>query len=111
MNALASKGIEARSAGTEPAERVNPHAVTVMKEVGIDISRHAPKLLTDEMLKAADRIITMGCLAKDVCPVVFLPKTEDWGIEDPVGQPLGKFREVRDRIRERVQGLLAQISP
>lgn len=110
FNTLAPKDFEAMSAGTNPAKNVHPYAVIVMKEIGINIGQHAPKLLTENMIRDADKIITMGCLAKDVCPAVFLPKTEDWGIENPVGQPLQKFREVREIIRARVQNSLKEIT-
>jgi len=60
------------------------------------------------MIKKADRVITMGCLAKDFCPVTFLPKTEDWGIEDPSGKPIEKFREVRDMIKCKVEEILSK---
>jgi len=109
FNSLATNGLRAISAGTRPSDRVNPKAVAVMKEIGLDISEKKPKLLTSEMIEKADRIITMGCGA-DVCPAVFLPKIEDWKIEDPVGQPLAKFREVRDEVRRRVQKLIEEMT-
>jgi arsenate reductase len=101
FNRLAPNNLRAISAGTKPSDRVNPQAVESMKEVGLDISEKKLKLLTSEMIEKADRIITMGCGA-DVCPASFLPKIEDWKIEDPFGQPMKKFREVRDEIRRRV---------
>jgi len=108
FNHLAPKGMTAISAGTKPADRVNPNAVLVMKEVGIDISVKKPKPLTEDMIRDADRIVTMGCGAY-VCPAPFLPKVEDWRIEDPSGKPLSKFREVRDRIRVQVERLLDEM--
>lgn len=100
--------IRAMSAGTNPATQVNPLAIQVLREMGIDATHQKPKLLTQEMLKKADRVITMGCLAKDVCPAIFLPKTEDWGMEDPSGKPIEKFREVRDMIKGKVEELLSK---
>jgi len=75
----------------------------------LDISGKKPKLLTSEMIEKADRIITMGCGA-DFCPAIFLPKIEDWKIEDPAGQPLEKFREVRNEIRRRVVKLIDEMT-
>lgn len=102
-----SVAVRAMSAGTRPAAEVNPSAVQVLREIGIDATHQKPKFLTQEMLKKVDKIITMGCLAKEVCPVVFLPKTEDWGIEDPSSKSIEKFREVRDIIKGKVEKLLS----
>lgn len=96
------------SAGTRPVNQVNPKAIEAMKEVGIDISKQKPKLLTPEMTKGTDRIVTMGCGA-DFCPAPHV-KAEDWSIEDPSGKPLEKFREVRDEIRRKVEKLVKEIS-
>lgn len=96
------------SAGTRPANQVDPKAVEVMKEVGIDISKQKPKLLTQEMTKGTDRIVTMGCGA-EFCPAPYV-KAEDWSIEDPSGKSLEKFREVRDEIRRKVEKLIKEIS-
>jgi arsenate reductase len=103
-----SKKAKASSAGTRLASRVNPLAVQVMNEVGIDISNAKPKLLTIEMLESADRVITMGCAVGDVCPGAFV-KMEDWGIEDPAGKSVQKFREVRDIIRDKVERLVKEL--
>jgi len=84
FNSLAPSDLRSISAGTKPSGRVNPQAVAVMMEVGLDISQKKPKLLTSEMIERANRIIAMGCGA-DVCPASFLPKIEEWEIEDPVG--------------------------
>jgi len=96
------------SAGTRPANQVNPKAVEVMKEVGIDVSKQKPKLLTQEITKEADKIVTMGCDA-GFCPAPHL-KAEDWKIEDPSGKSLDKFREVRDEIKRKVEKLIKEIS-
>ncbi|MEM4202090.1 MAG: arsenate reductase ArsC [Candidatus Hadarchaeum sp.] len=98
----------AESAGTKPAAAVNPMAVEVMREVGIDISAAKPKMLTWEMLEAADRVITMGCISGELCPATLVP-TEDWGIEDPAGKSIEKFREIRELIRIRVEKLVEEI--
>lgn len=108
FNKYAAGKAAAMSAGTKPANQVNPKAVEVMKEVGIDISKQKPKLLTSEMTKEVDRIVTMGCGA-DFCPAPFV-KAEDWSVEDPSGKSLDKFREVRDEIRRKVEKLVKEIS-
>jgi len=79
-----------------------------MTEVGIEISRQRPKLLTREMIEGAARVITMGCGVEGVCPAVLVP-TEDWGLDDPQDQPIEKIREIRDEIRGRVKVLLAGV--
>ena len=83
------------SAGTIPADEVQPEVVQVMAEVGIDIGDRTPKLLTPEMLGRAGRVITMGCSVEEVCPATFVP-AEDWELDDPKGQSLEKVREIRD---------------
>lgn len=98
----------AESAGTEPADVVDPKVVQVMKEIGIDISDKQPRRLTPEMLDSVDRIVTMGCGVEGVCPVSFLP-TEDWGLEDPSGQSLAKVREIRDQIESKVKRLVTEM--
>lgn len=107
LNALANNKVIAKSAGNMPAERVNPLAVQVMKEAGIDISGHKPKMVTAEMVQEADKVVLMGC-GRNACPIV--PKrVEDWQIEDPSGKGIEKFREVRDIIRKKVENLIAEI--
>lgn len=107
FNELASGKAIATSAGTKPAERVNPNAVAAMKNIGIDISDSRPKLLTADMVEKADKVITVGCGA-DACPVV--PKEmEEWELEDPSGKPFEKFREIRDEIKERVEKLIKEL--
>lgn len=99
----------ADSAGMQPGDRVNPTAITVMKEVGIhiDISDYTPKKLTTAMNDTFDIIVTMGCT--DRCPITPLEKTIEWDIEDPIGKPLEKYREVRDTIRNHVEHLIKEI--
>jgi len=107
LNALANNRVSAKSAGNMPAERVNPLAVQVMNEAGIDISSHKPKMITAEMVREADKVVLMGC-GKNACPIV--PKqVEDWHIEDPSGKGIEKFREVRDTIRKKVEKLITEI--
>jgi len=107
FNNLAGRKARTSSAGNMPADRVNPLAIQVMREVGIDISKHKPKLITAEMIREADKVILMGC-GKDACPIV--PKEViDWQIEDPVGKGIGKFREVRNLIRKKVGELMAEL--
>ena len=105
FNALAAGRAIGVSAGTRPAERVHPEVVEAMKEVGIDMSANKPKMLTPEMVSEADKVITMGCGADEACPVTYAP-AEDWGIDDPAGQPLETVRAIRDEIRARLQNLL-----
>ncbi len=105
FNQLAKGKARALSAGTQPAQTVNPVAAEAMREVSIDISRNKPKALAMEMLEQADRVITMGCGAEAVCPASFV-ETEDWALEDPKGKTLEQVRNIRDEIRERVTRLM-----
>lgn len=99
-------GLDAESAGTQPAARVSRDAVRVMAEKGIDISGHEPKLLDWSRLGSFDKTITMGCGVAESCPS--LRTDEDWGLDDPVGQPLEVFRRVRDEVEARVRDLARQ---
>lgn len=107
FNHLAKGKGFAISAGTQPANEVNPVVVQAMGEVGIDISTKKPKTLTIEMVEKADRMITMGCgdEAGTVCPASFI-ETEDWALEDPKGESLEDVRKIRDEIKARVTKLL-----
>lgn len=108
-NRLGAGKIEAESAGTEPSNALNPDAVQSMEEIGYDMSSHYPKVMTSEMVESADKIITMGCgVDASTCPAVFVP-SEDWGLEDPNGQPIEKVREIRDEIEKRVKGLIEEL--
>jgi arsenate reductase (thioredoxin) len=104
---LSGGRVHVRSAGSDPAERVNPAAVVVMGELGLDLSREFPKPLTEEAVRAADVVITMGC--GDACPLYPGKRYEDWPVEDPAGQPVETVRAIRDRIRARVERLLAEL--
>jgi arsenate reductase len=104
---LAGDQAVAYSGGSEPADQVNPAAVAVMEEKGIDITAKQPKRWTHEMLEAADVVVTMGC--GDTCPVLPGRRYEEWALPDPAGQPLDAVRRVRDQIEQRVRDLLVQI--
>ena len=108
VNKLAIGRARATSAGTEPAEAIDPMVVKVMREVGIDISHQKPKRLTPEIIEQADKVITMGCGAEGVCPATSV-ETEDWGIDDPRGKPIQRVREIREQIQARVLKLLEDI--
>ena len=99
--------IEVRSAGSIPAEQINPVAVEVMAEVGIDITAEQPKTLTTDAVRAADIVITMGC--GDACPVFPGKRYEDWELDDPAGQPIEVVRGIRDQIEARVRNLITQL--
>jgi arsenate reductase (thioredoxin) len=97
-----------RSAGSEPADQLNPAVVEAMNEVGIDISAERPKMLEDGMVREADVVITMGC--GDACPIYPGKRYEDWDLEDPSGKDLENVRGIRDRISERVDALLRDLT-
>jgi arsenate reductase (thioredoxin) len=101
--------IVASSAGNKPAEKVNPIVVDVMKEKGIDISEHKPRLITFQIAQEPDLIITMGCNDNGVCPGPFFKPTMDWNLEDPKGKPVEKVREIRDEIEKRVIALIEKV--
>jgi protein-tyrosine-phosphatase len=107
FNQMAKGKAKGFSAGTQPADKVNPVVVAVMHEAGIDIRRRKPKLLTVEMLEDVERVITMGCGVEGVCPASFVP-TEDWQIEDPEGKPIKRVRQIRDEVKARVEGLIRE---
>lgn len=106
---LGAGRVRVLSAGSAPADRINPVAVEAMAEEGIDISMHAPEVLTPDAVQASDVVVTMGC--GDACPVFPGIRYEDWLLDDPAGQDITAVRRIRDDIRNRVQELLAQIAP
>jgi len=106
---LGGDRVDVYSGGSEPGAGVNPAAVAAMAEVGVDITSHLPQPWTDEILRAVDVVVTMGC--GDTCPIVPGTRYEDWELADPKGQPIEMVREVRDDIRARVEQLLAGLSP
>ena len=99
--------VEVRSAGSAPADRINPVAVQAMREVGIDITAEQPKLLTPEAVQYSDVVITMGC--GDACPFFPGKRYEDWQLDDPAGRGIDAVRPIRDDIKGRIEGLLAEI--
>ena len=109
LSHLAAGRIEVRSAGSTPADAVNPVAVEAMAERGIDISAEIPKILTVDAVKASDVCVTMGC--GDTCPVFPGKRYVDWELDDPAGQPLEKVRPVRDQIEARVRALIDELLP
>ena len=100
---------EALSAGTEPGERVHPEVLSVMQEVGIDLSRAKPQRLTEELAQGAQLLITMGC--GDKCPYVPGLRRDDWPLRDPKGLPAEEVRAIRDEVKQRVQRLIQQEVP
>ena len=107
LSHLAGDRVEVRSAGSDPGDRVNPAAVAVMAEVGIDISAETPKILTVDAVKESDVCITMGC--GDTCPVFPGKRYLDWQLDDPAGQGVEAVRPIRDEIERRVRGLLDEL--
>jgi arsenate reductase len=109
LAALAGGDIEVRSAGTAPADQVNPAAVEAMREVGIDITAATPKVLTPDAVQVSDVVITMGC--GDTCP--FFPGTRylDWPLDDPAGQGVDAVRPIRDAIKAKVEALITELLP
>jgi protein-tyrosine-phosphatase len=108
LDHYAAGRVTVRSAGSEPAERVNPRVVIAMAEIGLDVSRELPKPLTGEAVRAADVVITMGC--GDACPIHPGKRYEDWELEDPADADLEGVRRIRDEIAERVQGLVGELT-
>jgi arsenate reductase len=101
----APKGYEAISAGTKPTPEINPIAVEAMKEIGIDLGKQKPKVLTSEIISDSILNVNMGCMDKTECPAVFIKNSVDWNIEDPKGKPIEKVREIRDKIELKVRQL------
>ncbi len=104
---IAGDRIEVRSAGSLPADRINPVAVEAMAELGIDITAEQPKVLTTEAVQASDVVITMGC--GDACPFFPGKRYEDWKLDDPAGQGIDSVRPIRDDIRERIRQLVDEL--
>ncbi|WP_200300978.1 arsenate reductase ArsC [Streptomyces adelaidensis] len=104
---LAGGQVEVRSAGSAPADTVNPSVVEAMKEIGVDLSTQSPKLLTTDAVQASDVVITMGC--GDACPVFPGKRYLDWRLDDPAGQGVEAVRPIRDAIEHRVRDLIAEL--
>ncbi len=101
--------IHVRSAGSDPADEINPAVVEAMSELGVDLAQEFPKPLTNEVVQAADAVITMGC--GDACPIYPGKKYEDWELDDPAGQELEAVRRIRDELDQRVQRLIGELLP
>ena len=109
LRGLAGGSVEVRSAGSAPAETINPVAIDAMRELGIDITRNSPTLLDADTVRTSDVVITMGC--GDACPVFPGKRYEDWVLDDPAGQGLDSVRRIRDEIRTRVEALIVDLAP
>lgn len=109
VRALSGGRVEVRSAGSAPADALNPAVVEAMLEEGIDLRGEHPKVLTPDAVLASDVVITMGC--GDTCPVFPGKRYEDWQLDDPAGQGIDAVRPIRDAIRRRVEGLLEGLDP
>ncbi|MEJ1092117.1 arsenate reductase ArsC [Microbacterium istanbulense] len=107
LRASAGDRIEVRSAGSMPADQINPIAVEAMHEVGVDITAEQPKVLTTEAVQASDVVITMGC--GDACPFFPGKRYEDWKLDDPASQGIDAVRAIRDDIRARIEALVAEM--
>jgi arsenate reductase (thioredoxin) len=101
--------VTVRSAGSIPASEINPAVLAVMKEIGLDLSKQFPKPLTTEAVEASDVVITMGC--GDACPIFPGKRYLDWQLDDPAGLPIDQVRPIRDEIDQRVQALIAELTP
>jgi arsenate reductase len=99
------RGYSTISAGTRPAGEINPLAIQVMKDVGIDISKQKSKMITEDMIKNSSIRVNMGCMDNESCPTLFIHSLLEWEIEDPKGKSLEKIREIRDNIEQRVRHL------
>lgn len=108
FNALAPAGWEARSAGTDPQGAVRPEAIEVMREIGIDIGHHHPKAIADAM--APDVQVVVGLCAEEACPVVPGTRSLHWPLPNPLGRPIGVFREVRDDLARRIRALIRELT-
>ncbi|MFE2157852.1 arsenate reductase ArsC [Streptomyces lydicus] len=106
---LGGDQVEVRSAGSAPADTVNPAVVEAMAEVGIDLSAQTPKILTTEAVRSSDVVITMGC--GDACPIFPGKRYLDWKLDDPAGQGVDAVRPIRDEIERRIHGLLKEVRP
>lgn len=101
---------EALSAGTEPVGNINPLAIEATKEVGIDISKQRPKIITEDMIRQSAARVNMGCIQRESCPTLFIHNVLDWNIEDPKDKSIEKVREIRDVIESRVKELVTSLS-
>lgn len=102
-------GYEPQSAGTKPIGAINPLAIEVMREIGIDISRQQPKTISDSMIQQSSRIVNMGCMDKESCPALFVHNVLDWGIPDPKGKSIDEIRAIRNQIGIKVKDLIKSL--
>jgi arsenate reductase (thioredoxin) len=109
FNKYAPAGYRGLSAGTNPASQINPLAVEAMKDIGIDISTQKSKEINEGMMRDSLKIINMGCMDREFCPTLFLPKVLDWNLEDPKNKPIERVREIRDEIGMRVRELVTSL--
>ena len=106
---IAPDGYQGISAGTKPANQINPLAIQVMNEINIDISQHKSKLISSEMIKNSDIVVNMGCMDKESCPALFVEEIDDWGIQDPKEKPIDQVRKIRDSIETKVNKLVSEL--
>lgn len=106
----APEGFKVQSAGTKPVSQINRIVVEAMREVGIDISNQKSKEMTEEMIRDSKRILNMGCMDKNFCPTIFLPKVIEWNLPDPKGKPIEDVRKIRDEIEKRIKELVTEIT-
>ena len=109
FNKKAPKGYKAISAGIKSVSQINPLAVEVMQEIGIDISGQKPKDITEDMIRNSTNTVNMGCMERESCPTLFLYNLLDWNIEDPKGQSIERVREIRNEIERRVRELVTSL--
>ena len=109
LRAYGGDRVEVRSAGSQPADRINPVAVQAMAEEGIDITAARPRVLTTEAVQTSDVVVTMGC--GDACPIFPGKRYEDWELDDPAGQGVESVRMIRDQIKQRVRALVDELAP
>jgi arsenate reductase (thioredoxin) len=105
----APRGYMTVSGGTRPVGEINPIAIQVMKELGIDMTKQKSKVITEDMIRNAAVKVNMGCMDKEACPTLFIHNLIEWGIEDPKGKSIEKIREIRDNIEQRVRQLAADL--
>jgi protein-tyrosine-phosphatase len=108
LDHLGDGRVQVRSAGSDPADTINPHVVTALSEIGLDVSKEFPKPITDDAVRAADVVITMGC--GDACPIYPGKRYEDWELDDPAETDLEGVRRIRDEIAGRVRRLLVELT-
>ena len=102
--------LRAESAGTEPSGKIHDNAVEAMRERGLELSEARPKMITNEMVERAQRVITLGCAVEaTACPAVYLKEVEDWGLPDPAGKSIEEVRTIRDAVAQRVERLIASL--